>query len=205
LIRVETPVESLPIRRFQVLDAMVLVAATAVGLGAAESLIRLLGGRFPPDEVTPHMALRETVVRVVARLGCLIMSWALALIVLRLRPPRPALRELGARPGFAACLAILLNGLILTSIVCGDRGFERPLFAFGLYGVLISDFSYGAFVSDVVEPISHARVVAIVWTVLALSGARTSEANWIDRAGRALGWLVIGSALGLKVLLWTLF
>jgi hypothetical protein len=200
----------LPNRRFQVLDAMVLVAATAIGLGAGETLVRSHGmfpavgtsyWAFSAAEVNRSLALSGSVTRAATWLGCVLISWALGLIVLWLRSPRPALRMLGARPGFAACLAVVANAFLLVARAWGDACFERRTFANWSLPVT-AKVDYAGHFSSVIDPIAYAPVVAIVWIVLALTGAWKSEANWIDRAGRALGWLVIGSALALKILFW---
>src|ERR671932_1325509 len=82
-------------RPVTLLDAMVLIAATGLGLAATRAYLTSL--RAIPGIATP---LRHWLS---ATSPCL-AAWALALLVLRLRQPRPAYRQLGGHPGGLACL-----------------------------------------------------------------------------------------------------
>ena len=117
-------------RRFGLCDAMVLVAATAVGLASfpytfgdlskyAIKLLKLVG-----DLAAPQRDWRDRVVSVYyifAQFAGLLLpfcsAWSLALIILRLRQPRPALREIAVQPGAVACGSALLATLCFSILV----------------------------------------------------------------------------------------
>jgi hypothetical protein len=100
-----------------------------------------------------------------------------ALLVIRLRRPRPRFRRLNRQPGFVACVAAGL-----TLLLCGAT--SLPLLAHG---------------KDWVSFISYAPEVcfAVVgaWLALALAGRWHTEPGWIDRMGLAVGVLWIASNL----------
>ena len=77
-----------PKRRLTLLDVMILVAATAIALALARAT------------VSPVQPDGEAIVVAWAFLTPL--SWAV--LLLRLKRPRPGLRRLTSRPGDAACL-----------------------------------------------------------------------------------------------------
>jgi hypothetical protein len=90
-------------RRFTLLDAMVLVAATALGIG---------GYRF----FGPSPRQRDLPVRLAPCLA----SWTVALLLLHLRTPGWRFRRLARKPGFSGCVASLLNVFIIPILVSID-------------------------------------------------------------------------------------
>jgi hypothetical protein len=101
----------------------------------------------------------------------LIIGLTLAVIVMRLRRPRPDWRTLATQPGFVACIA-------------------------GPLGFLI--FLEASYLDATIKPeLAIAGTVAVAWVVLAVSRRWAAEPSWIDRLGRFLGvsWIVAALCL----------
>ena len=134
-------------RRLTLLDAAVLVAATAVGV----ALVRAVWGPGVPEPIarltapppahpggwSPWLVIQraDLVGRVLA---VLLLAWTPALLGLRLRRPRPSAGRLMARPGSAA--------LVLATLAVAWKGAEsvarEALFqAAGLRGSLAEAFA----------------------------------------------------------------
>jgi hypothetical protein len=163
-------------RKLSVADVMILVAATAVGLALTRAYF---GEYFQARPIREHQWLRWAIVA-----GSLqsiyylpiLASWSVALVVLRLRPPRPRLRRLAWRPGWvatcAAATALTIGWLMVTiQHYTGHRGWHL--------------------VESSVHPVGVA--VTAAWVNLAACGRWRPEAEWIDRLGRVVGvcWIVI--------------
>jgi len=172
-------------RRFTLLDAMVLVAATAVGIAAAvefaESARRSFGG-MPPRNLLARYWFDAV--------SPLLTAWALTLIVLALRPPRARFRRLLSRPGVVVCMAsagaAVLVAIRVTIMVCcmtvkgrGDQWIR--MFWWNLIPAVAS-------------------AVAMAWLLILLGGRWRRSADWIDAAGRALGlaWFALDLTTGLR-------
>jgi hypothetical protein len=106
------------IRKFTLLDAMILVAATAAGLGLLQMF--LAGGRF--FQGTPFQGrFSSYVLSGIEAIYPFLMMWTFALFVLGLRQPRPPVRRLVRQPGMAACAAASLILVVqLLGIVPSD-------------------------------------------------------------------------------------
>jgi len=156
-------------RRFTLADAMILVAATAVGLALAPVLATSGRARGMALKLDQH-----------ALMGLLI-SWTIALLVLRLRRPRPRLRRLAVQPGFIAGAAASATLAMLGPLI-------------GLASYLSTLKGRGGDVRDLVVLIipQVGFAVAGAWLAVALSGRRRPEPGWIDGLGRFVGalWLV---------------
>lgn len=180
-------------RRFTVVDGMILVAATAVGFGVAR-WNALLAAEFRP---LPTLYL--------IRSTCLTLgfSWTFALLLLRFRLPRPPRRELCRRPGFTAGVAaavtavvVLFDELLFIALIK-----DSPFYlGYSPHYRLLISHSFGRVLNN--SESRAAAAVAAVWLVSVLGGHQGSEPNGIDRAGRAMGWFWIGSALMFKVVPW---
>jgi len=111
-------------RKFNLLDAMILIAATAAGLALLRTF--LASGRFFLG--SPFQRRFESCVLsgIEAAYPFLVM-WTLALVILRLRQPRPRIRRLIRQPGMAACsvasmmLIVQLLGIVPFEIVWSVR------------------------------------------------------------------------------------
>jgi hypothetical protein len=170
-------------RRFTITDAMVFIAATAFGLALAR-------------KVYPHDLLRPTVGSYThwflnGPAACLVAAWAMALVFVRLRRPRPHRRRLMRQPGFVACTASLL-ALALGS-VCGRIVFGTVFF--NLHGY--NNFQVEDYWSWAIRPTGP--VVLGAWVGLWLAGRSSAEKSGIDRMGRAVGLFWIAGAVWIPI------
>jgi hypothetical protein len=136
----------------------------------------------------------------------LLLSWTTAVLLLRLRAPRPRRRRLWSQPGFlagvAAVLAIAWKGLGVGLLVVAELVMARP--------GLVSSIDYTGVLSTMLmlllgpqiapTPASIGGAVALVWLVTWAGGRCRPEPSWIDRSGRVLGavWMC-GSLLEIFV------
>jgi hypothetical protein len=151
------------------LDAMILISAIALGLAAARCWYDQPGyvGTWPLDV--------QSICDLVA---WVLLPLSLALIVIRLRKPHPRWRRLVRQPGFQASLLV---GLATVARLLGNHwGYRPTLFEFFLIGIGFRQ------ANDVVP------IMSIGWLLTALVGARRPEPGTIDRLGLALGWAWIG-------------
>lgn len=185
--------------RMTLVDAMILVAAAAVGLTVFQVVNKLgmLGSRLivanlfeaPPDGWRPiYVIVRAQ--QVLEFLLPIVASWTMAVPLLRLRKPRRAWRRVARAPGMVACLAALA-GLVWCTLGAASgfaisRGFSR-------WHLLPAYHFMSFFVTDQVFA-DIGLAVAVAWAVLAVSGRWRPACDWHDRLGRVLGiaWLIIG-------------
>jgi hypothetical protein len=159
-------------RRFSVLDAMILIAATAVGLGG----IRVYSPAFYTYQYTPIPPppwvnwLAVVLSNWAFYLSPLPAAWTLAALVFRLRAPRPPLRRLMRQPGAVANSAATM--LILIGIVHYLLDLHNPSYHGGPFEYTVFSLGCG---------------VGAAWLILALSMRWRGEPSWIDRLGRSLG------------------
>lgn len=183
-------------RKFTMADAMIVVGAMSVAFAAVRGI---LGTRVEPPDMWDYViqivvlaptdpvglfrhVLEEHLVLGVPCLAVLSTAWA----AIALRRPRPAWRRLSRQPGAVACVLATL-GLLLSV-------------ALDLPSVALTD-RHGQTWHDVVQDdllfVSMHVGVAVLWgwVALALAGCWRPVPNWIDRGGRALGILWIGTGL----------
>jgi hypothetical protein len=106
--------------------------------------------------------------------GILAGMW-IPFLVLRLRRPRPPLREVLFYPGTVAWLAMAVG-------------------LFWVTGYLLMLFPEGVD-SFTAAPIAAGGTVAVVWAILVLTRNWKPEPGWVDELGRLLGCAAIGNAL----------
>jgi hypothetical protein len=180
-----------PTRRFTLLDAMALVAATAVGLGLANEwsrkAARIVIFVGPEEGLVPGLTPWT---KWIILSWPVVAAWTVALVALRLRGPRPVGRRLFAPPGVAACLVASIMMALEVADVVAYRVFlmlsyGRPL--------TMDDnlYTLGYFATRTIPSPSVGMAVAASWGALALAGRWRAEPGWLDRAGRVVGALWI--------------
>jgi len=187
-------------RKFTLLDAMVLVAATAVGLGwfVAEHGPELREIRAFSDDWFGRL---RRVVTVLALSIPFAVSWTSAVLALRLRRPRPSRPRLACQPGAVAC-AVALMAFAVQKVL---RAVSVPV-AYCLsdprtWSGWADDWERSGRDLHVMIQLPGFAVLAS-WLVLRLGGRWRAERSWVDRAGRALGlWWVVLILLHLGMLL----
>lgn len=183
-------------RPFTVSDGMILTAAAAVGIWLIllydrEGGSSWLGMMHHLARAATYRDLRYGLLEFAPYAQHLLLPLGFALVVVRLRRPRPSLRRLAHQPGFAACFAALLVAFVsiigsLFSMaeraVLGD-GYLPPSPEIFIYSLLYDLLAYP-------YPAPGAAVTA-VWGVMLAGSMCRREPGWIDRAGRAVGacWL----------------
>jgi hypothetical protein len=183
-------------RRFRLLDAMILVAATALGFGAIgwfakAAELSLQDVSDAVSEVFPKQGRpisAQLVVGVCAMGGAIVTplfaAWALALLSIRLISPRPRLRRLASQPGMmAVCSSIMVLavlGLFFICVILVSGGLSRAEEAV--------EYTFYSL------PVLFGLTVAASWMSLLVGRRWRAERSWVDRAGRALGcvWIVAG-------------
>jgi hypothetical protein len=172
-----------PLRRFNLIDAMVLIAATAISLAFVQfqGLPWILAEKwFPPED---NILRPPEDGDLAAVISSFLVPWTIALIILRFQRPRPTRRSLFLRPGFVAC-AIASAMMVF---LCLDEYRQRVI-------------AYQSFITPSVQylvalnyRISISFATAGLWVLMAICGQWRAEASWIDRAGRAVGtlWIIL--------------
>jgi hypothetical protein len=161
-----------PIRKFTIMDAMVLV--TAVGIGLA--LVRAYQSTIESAEAADFQRTFPISIRWFGRPAPLFASLTLALFALRLIGPRPRYRRLVGSPGFATCYGAAL-GLAITALtfvmdlVRFYLGFPRSQIYFCL--LMMRSITFAA------------PSVASVWVALGLLGCwrRHRVWDWVEVCG----------------------
>ncbi len=188
----------MPVRRFTVADGLVLIAATAAGLAVARPLVLIHTGisRISTSGFASHSTKGAVCIIVL----WLALSWTFAILLLRLRRPRPGRRELFRQPGFASGVAVSValmihaldfGALVMQQVfVVGRRFRDVEIYAMFYWNHAGGPYENGRL---------FAPAVAAVWLVLAAGGGWKSELSWIDRTGRVLGWFWITTAIGFNL------
>jgi hypothetical protein len=189
-------------RPFGLVDAMIMVAALAVGLWVNRTDWLGFASLWYGDAY-------DRIQRVLSLLTPHVAAATMALVAIRMRRPRPPLRRLLRSPGAVACTvasaAIVLIVCWAVSALALGRGitFSQHIELLpytgrghGRGGGTRYPFS-GKLLTTYGDHVAFA--VAGAWLSLLLAGRWRPERTWIDRAGRALGWIW----LGLAVMLWT--
>jgi hypothetical protein len=172
-----------PQRRFHILGALILVAATALGI--AWSVMRARGWWEPTQwlVISVHDFYELLVF--------FLVPWTLAFLILRIRTPRPSLRRLGQSPGTSACLTVLIVFVL---------GLVEVLTSWGLAVIWLrlkhQDVATATEVLLEVTKQSSIRVgpsIVAIWLILALIHRFRLQRDWIELLGLILsiGWIVL--------------
>jgi hypothetical protein len=158
-------------RKPNLVDAMIVIAALAVGFGLGRAVI-VESWRGRPR--LPQFRLFWVTQSI--HDGALACVWmlTLAFLVIRLRRPRPRLLDLLRQPGTVACLvALLMTALLVVNVAAST---DRPR--------LSTWFQWLSIVG--------ANGVVLGWAMLGIARAWTPERSWIDRTGLVLGFCWLG-------------
>jgi len=189
LDRIITPRPS-PSRPFTLMDAMILIAATA----ASGPGLRRIGELFEPGMAVPDLILgllgagrfRESGFVLAVLSLPVAVAWTVAVIPLRLKRPRPSWRRLAREPGWlAACSAVPGMALLGLGVGVCFFGWGRSIF-------YVDDIEVSLFT---LAPSLAGATVLGSWMTLILGRRWRAEPSWLDRLGRALGvyWLAMGA------------
>lgn len=166
-------------RPFGVGDAMILVAAMAVGtLAIRWSLTTLADLRADVAGVNPGMRRFLYVQYAGSAFNPYLAAVTVALLVIRLRRPHPGWRRVARQPGFIACA-------VATAAMAIEAAWIGALLAMGSGFIHVTTIFVGY-----AQQVSFAVVGG--WIALAVSGRWRAEKGWIDRAGCAAGVMWIG-------------
>ncbi len=164
-------------RNFALLDAMILTAATAVGL----ALMRSSGRTFP---VIGYQGLLRYVALGFEAIWIswyFLVAWGPSLLILRLLPPRQRLKKVLPEPGIVACsaatLAVTLQATYFLTLA-------------GTIGVAAaSSRGFLAQPNSMIDECGTRVVFSILgaWLALILVGQWCPVRNWMDRLGRIVG------------------
>jgi hypothetical protein len=201
----------MPRRRFRLLDAMILVAATGMGCGVTQWVEHVSEGDLSwsalYDDCRKYVAwssgrgwadIGEATIDLGLIVACLTMPlvamWTLALIPIRLLGPRPRFRRLGRQPGMVSACA---SGVAIAII--GLWAFLEELAASMGRATPPSDQ-----IAIVCGPMFVGLAVLAAWMTLLLGQRWCPEPTWIDRLGRVAGiyWIVVGFAVTSLFLIW---
>jgi hypothetical protein len=160
---------------------MVLVAATAIGLALARARIDHAFWMFSgPARFSDPASL-------------FLLVFTVVYIPIRLRGPRPSLLRLMRQPGTAACAAVVIVMTIdeiIWILYCVRNS----------YSAAQTQPMFWRVNSDHVPP-----AVAAVWLGMLFSRRFRPEPCWIDRFGRAIGFLwLLKLAIGWPFLRWAI-
>ncbi len=154
-------------RRLTLLDVMIVVASTALGLAGARAIYPTME---PPKVKYLAWSFEGPPTVLVA-------SWSLALLVLRAISPRPPRRRVVRQPGWLACASG--SSAILLGMACH-----------GAFNAVHSEPQAGMWAIAGLWSVAIRLAPAFVigaWAGLLLDGRWSNERSWIDRAGRLVG------------------
>jgi hypothetical protein len=155
-------------RQFTLLDAAVLVAATALGMGGYRF--------FGPSSRQLHLPIR---------LAPCLASWTVALLLLHLRTPRCRVRRLVRKPGFSGCVASLTNVAIVAIVISIDyaalMASIRKNGGAGWINYYFRSFFLSCFFTG--------PLVLSSWFILLLSGHWRLREDWLEWSSRIVGFL----------------
>jgi hypothetical protein len=176
----QSPVQ---VRRFRIVDAMVLVASLAIGFALIERQVRFdfLDLQWSKPKLSAFASPKQG--DLVTVIASLLTPLTLAVLVLRLLPTRPRRRRLFEQPGFTACAMVIFMDIPLI--------FGHYQYNINFYQTFFPDVSGWNYLIQLNYRPEIAYAVAASWTLLALSGRWRAERSWVDRAGRVVGWLWI--------------
>jgi hypothetical protein len=189
-------------RRFTMADLMILIAGCAVGIFwtqvAYKEIIDQMEGKIQWDWSLRLIYLPMAPMPILA-------SISLALLVCRLRQPRPRFRRLFRQPGALAMTCVFLMLIFEGAMQLAGRGLNLIV---NRYWPPTPSTGFSVTItSQWLSVLSGEVGVSIVacWLLLLAVGRWRAEPTWIDRSGRCLGacWIVAYLASSLAESLFT--
>ena len=182
---------SIVVRRFNLGDLAIIIAAAALWFAAVRSAWSTAvvdeGWTFytPTSSVTSNLGLLMSGYHVVED-GWLAAT--IGLVAMRLRQPRPRWGRLMRQPGWNACIAAGTAGLAGEAI-----GLSRALGDQLVRSIQPGNFNMPSPAAIGLPTCLGGVAVLVSWSILALGKRWCSEPTWLDRAGRITGggWLVL--------------
>ncbi len=183
---------------------MILVAATAAGVAVAKGWASSYAGflnarefelRFPWESWRIGAAIRP-MTRWMVVWWPVVASWTAALVVLRVRRPRPARWRLFATPGVAACVVATTLFLLEITAACLSYAFSLLIPTMIGATTIWPGFDPMLLLYSTLRGGTSMAIgfgVASLWIWMALARRWRPEPHWIDRTGRllALLWLIL--------------
>jgi hypothetical protein len=165
-------------RKFNIVDAMILIGAVAIGIAMVRE------ARSDPNGLLRNNSPMWRIHDRICFFGIMFVPYAPAWLCLRMRHPRPASSDLIQQPGVRACRAACFA--LLVSPV--PTFMFRPISVHGPAPFSAWFYTWGYAVSCLTG-----LSILVVWLCMAVSRSWHSEPSWIDRGGRILGffWLII--------------
>jgi hypothetical protein len=183
-------------RSFRISDALILVAATGVGLAGCRFWFWATqtgwADLWPSGEISLLAGLWAAALLVLPIASIFLLSWTTAILLLRLRAPRPRRRHLWCQPGFLACVATVFVfagkavavGLLVVAFVLTE-GSAEP-WRSGQWSVF-AELAYFEFSVPFGPQANVGAAVLLLWLVTWASGRCRPEPSWVDRSGRMIG------------------
>ena len=185
-----------PRRSFTILDALLLVASTALGLALCVSFSRVIDPfpipPMPPPPVVHAPALIDIpslrVHEYCRFFSFFLVVWTPTVLLMRLRKPRPRLRFIGRYCGTSACVAVL-------AVLFSDT--VRVLLKYGALAARGAGSSVAEPEDpfDIIGNLSRTAGLAIIaaWCVLALIRRLRFDRGWIEMFGLivATSWIIL--------------
>jgi hypothetical protein len=189
-------------RSFQIIDAIVLVAAT--GFGLAGCRFWLWASKtdwidyWPAVNEPMLVSLWQAALMAIPIASIMLLSWTMAVLLLRLRGPRPSRRHLWCQPGFLACVAAFFVfawksvGVVLIAATVALSASPAQLSNLN-YVDLVSELALRQLVPNFAPQGNVGAAVLLLWLVVWASGRCRPEPSWVDRSGRVLGaiWICV--------------
>jgi hypothetical protein len=199
-------------RPFRLLDAMILVAATAAGFAMMQWISLETDGDYSwsalcegwesfqqhrpamyhrPAGDLKNFLLGSSITLAVLAIP-LLSTWTMALIPIRLLGRRPRFRRLARQPGImAVCAWGVATGflglhVVVATLARGGNVVSRLLFSYGMILIM---------------PICVGLAVLASWMTLLVGRRWRAEPDWVDRLGRAMGtfWILSGFAAAVSI------
>ncbi len=161
-------------RRITLLDLLILIAATALGLALLRICMSGLRAqtlsRRPGSLAISYITAAETYA------SALMAPWSVALLVLSLREPRPPVHRLARRQGFIACAAPTTGLVLCLTLHLTQSAMVKLTLDAGSIWRITDTFAIYA-----------SLMVGGAWLAFSLGARWRNETNWVGWAGRILG------------------